>query len=49
MLLGAYAMQSNPSVKSNTRSPKPPMSQYPILQSISKDGYPTFSSLPTTR
>ena len=47
MLLGAYAMQSNPS-KSNNRS-KPPVTHYPILQSISKDGYPTFSTLPTTR
>ena len=37
-------MQSNPqSVKATTRSPKP-MTQYPILKSIHKDGYPMFSA-----
>jgi hypothetical protein len=41
-------MQSNPSVKSNTRS-LPMPTRYPVLKSITKDGSPSFSTLPTTR
>ena len=41
-------MQSNPSVKSNTRS-LPMPTRYPVLKSISKDGSPSFTLTTTTR
>ena len=41
-------MQSNQSVKSNTRS-LPMPTRYPVLKSITKDGSPSFALATTTR
>ena len=42
-------MQSKSNPANNSKRSLPMPCKYPILHSISKDGHPMFSTLPTTR